>query len=88
MSGEIQVPIPINEPVLSYAPGSPEKKELQEKLASMAGEDIEIPAIIGGKEISSGDLVDATMPHRHQHRLGRWHRAGREHVEEAIKAAA
>ncbi len=88
MSGDIQVPIPVNEPVLPYTPGSPEKKELKEKLDSMAGDEIEIPAIIGGKEIYSGDLVDATMPHRHRHRLGRWHRAGRELVEEAIKAAA
>ena len=88
MSGDIQVPIPVNEPILSYLPGSPEKKELKEKLDSMAGDEIEIPAIIGGKEIFTGDLVDATMPHRHRHRLGRWHRAGREHVEEAIKAAA
>ena len=88
MSGDIQVPIPVNEPVLSYLPGSPEKKELKEKLDSMAGEEIEIPAIIGGKEIFTGDLVDATMPHRHGHRLGRWHRPGREHVEEAIKEAA
>ncbi|MCZ6858429.1 MAG: aldehyde dehydrogenase family protein, partial [Gemmatimonadetes bacterium] len=88
MNGDIQVPIPVNEPILPYTPGSPEKRELKEKLDSMAGEEIEIPAIIGGKEIYSGDLVDATMPHCHQHRLGRWHRAGREHVEEAIKAAA
>jgi len=88
MSGDIQVPLPVNEPILPYTPGSPEKKELKEKLDSMAGEEIEIPAIIGGKEIYSGDLVDATMPHRHQHRLGQWHRAGRKHVEEAIKAAA
>ena len=65
MSGDIQVPIPVNEPVLAYAPGSPEKKELKDKLASMAGEEIEIPAIIGGKEIFTGDLSDATMPHRH-----------------------
>ena len=88
MSGDMQVPIPVNEPVLSFSPGSPEKTELKEKLDSMASEEIEIPAIIGGKEIFSGDLVDATMPHRHAHRLGRWHRAGREHVEEAIRAAA
>ena len=88
MSGDIQVPIPVNEPVLRYTAGSPEKRELKAKLGAMASEDIEIPIIIGGEEIRTGDLVDAVMPHRHGHRLGRWHRAGREHVEAAIQASA
>ncbi len=88
MSGDIQLPIPVNEPVLPYTAGSPEKRELQAKLGAMASEDIEIPIIIGGEEIRTGDLVDAVMPHRHGHRLGRWHRAGREHVEAAIQASA
>lgn len=88
MSGDIQVPIPVNEPVLGYAAGSPEKGELKEKLRAMASEEIEIPAIIGGEEIRTGDLVEARIPHRHGHRLGRWHRAGTEHVEAAIRAAA
>lgn len=88
MSGDIQVPIPVNEPVLPYTAGSPEKKELKAKLGAMASEEIEIPVVIGGEEIRTGDLVDAVMPHRHGHRLGRWHRAGREHVEAAIRASA
>ena len=88
MSGDIQVPIPVNEPVLRYTAGSPEKRELKAKLGAMASEDIEIPIIIGGEEIRTGDLVDAVMPHRHGQRLGRWHRAGREHVEAAIQASA
>ena len=88
MSGDIQVPIPVNEPVLPYTAGSPEKKELKAKLGAMASEEIEIPVIIGGEEIRTGDLVDAVVPHRHGHRLGRWHRAGREHVEAAIRASA
>jgi 1-pyrroline-5-carboxylate dehydrogenase len=88
MSGDIQVPIPVNEPVLSYTAGSPEKKELKDRLEKMASEEIEIPTIIGGEEIHTGDLVDAVMPHRHNHKLGRWHRAGREHVEAAIQASA
>ncbi len=87
MSGDIQVPIPVNEPVLPYTAGSPEKKELKAKLGAMASEEIEIPIVIGGEEIRTGDLVDAVMPHRHGHRLGRWHRAGREHVEAAIRAS-
>jgi 1-pyrroline-5-carboxylate dehydrogenase len=88
MSGDIQVPIPVNEPVLSYTAGSPEKKELKDRLQKMALGEIEIPTIIGGEEIHTGDLVDAVMPHRHGHKLGRWHRAGREHVEAAIRASA
>ena len=88
MSGDIQVPIPVNEPVLPYTAGSTEKKELKAKLGAMASEEIEIPIVIGGEEIRTGDLVDAVMPHRHGHRLGRWHRAGREHVEAAIRASA
>lgn len=88
MSGDIQVPIPVNEPVLPYTEGSPEKRELKAKLGAMASGEIEIPIIIGGEEIRTGDLVDAVMPHRHGHRLGRWHRAGREHVEAAIRASA
>ena len=88
MSGDIQVPIPVNEPVLSYTAGSPEKRELKAKLGAMASEEIEIPVIIGGEEIRTGDLVEAVMPHRHGHILGRWHRAGREHVEAAIRASA
>ncbi len=88
MSGDIQVPIPVNEPVLPYTACSPEKKELKAKLGAMASEEIEIPVVIGGEEIRTGDLVDAVMPHRHGHRLGRWHRAGREHVEAAIRASA
>ncbi|MCH8255553.1 MAG: 1-pyrroline-5-carboxylate dehydrogenase, partial [Gemmatimonadetes bacterium] len=59
MSGDVQVPIPVNEPVLSYTAGSPEKRELKAKLGAMASEDIEIPIIIGGEEIRTGDLVDA-----------------------------
>ncbi len=84
---DIQVPIPVNEPVFSYAPGSPEKQELKDKLQTMASEEIEIPVIIGGEEIHTGDLVDAVMPHRHGHKLGRWHRAGAEHVEAAIRSS-
>lgn len=88
MSGDIQVPIPVNEPVLPYTAGSPEKKELKAKLGAMASEEIEIPVVIGGEEIRTGDLVEAVVPHRHGHILGRWHRAGREHVEAAIRASA
>ena len=88
MSGDIQVPIPVNEPVLPYAAGSPEKRELKAKLQEMSSQEVEIPLIIGGKEIRTGKMNDAIMPHRHGHILGHGHRAGAAEVAAAIKAAA
>ena len=87
MSGDIQVPIPVNEPVLSFTPGSPEKRELKAKLREMSSREIEIPLIIGGNDVHTGKLNDAIMPHRHGHILGHGHRAGVAEVEAAIKAA-
>ena len=86
-SGTRRVPPPVNEPVKSYAPGSPEKMGLKTRLASMAQERIDIPIIIGGKEIRTGDLAQAVMPHDHKHVLADWHRATPAHVHEAIAAA-
>lgn len=78
---------PQNEPVHHYAPGSPEKKELKKELQRIAGREIEIPLIIGGKEIKTGDLGEVVMPHDHGHVLARFHRAGEKEVEMAIEAA-
>ena len=64
-SGNRRVPPAVNEPVRSYAPGSPEKTALKARLASMASERIEIPVIIGGKEYRSGEMAQAVMPHAH-----------------------
>ena len=86
-SGTRQVPLPVNEPVKSYAAGSPEKAALKARLASMAKERIDIPIIIGGKEIRTGDLGQAVMPHDHKHVLADWHRASPAHVNQAIAAA-
>ena len=86
-SGTRQVPLPVNEPVRSYAAGSPEKAALKTRLASMAKERIDIPIIIGGKEIRTGDLGQAVMPHDHKHVLADWHRASPAHVNQAIAAA-
>ena len=86
-NGNRRVPQAVNEPVRSYAPGSPEKTALKARLASMASERIEIPVIIGGKEYRSGDLSQAVMPHAHQHVLADWHRATKEHVALAIDAS-
>ena len=86
-SGNRRVPPPVNEPVKAYAPGSPEKAALKERLRQMAGERIEIPVIIGGKEVFTGNKGTAVMPHDHAHVLADWHKASREHVEQAVRAA-
>jgi 1-pyrroline-5-carboxylate dehydrogenase len=86
-NGVRRVPQAVNEPIRSYADGSPEKKALKERLESMAGERIEIPVIIGGKEYRSGELARSVMPHDHQHVLADWHKASTKHVEMAIEAA-
>lgn len=88
MDGDIQVPLPVNEPVRSYAPGTPERREIKEHLARMASERVEIPLIIGGKEVRTGNTCQAVMPHRHGHVLGVWHQAGPKEVVQAIEAAA
>ncbi|MBU8871979.1 MAG: L-glutamate gamma-semialdehyde dehydrogenase [Gemmatimonadales bacterium] len=82
-----QVPNPENEPVKGYAQGSPEKKEMKAALKKMAAEKIEIPMVIGGKEIRTGDLADCVMPHDHKHVLGQYHKGGQKEVKAAITAA-
>ncbi|HSM60972.1 MAG TPA: L-glutamate gamma-semialdehyde dehydrogenase [Longimicrobiales bacterium] len=84
----MRVPAPINEPVLSYAPGTPERAALKERLAEMAGQQVEIPLVIGGEEVRTGDTFDIVAPHDHGHVLARAHRAGPEEVDKAVAAAA
>jgi 1-pyrroline-5-carboxylate dehydrogenase len=83
-----RIPAPVNEPNLTYLPGSPERIDLKSRLASMAAERIEIPLIIGGCEIRTGQTGQAVMPHDHRHVLADWHKAAPQHVEQAIAAAA
>lgn len=78
---------PANEPVLSYAPGSPEKKQLKQELKRQANQHVEIPVIIGGKEYFTGDTGDLIMPHDHQHKLGTWHKADEKLIALAIETA-
>src|SRR6185503_18044704 len=82
-----RVPTPVNEPVRAYAPGSPEKAELKARLASMAKERVEIPLIIGGKEIRTGKTGQSVMPFQHKHVLADYHMAEPKHVQMAVKAA-
>ncbi len=86
-NGIVPIPKPNNEPVLSYAPGSPEKTSLKARARQMLAEEIEIPLIIGGKEVRTGNTAGAVCPHDHRHVLGIYHKAGPREVEMAIDAS-
>ena len=84
MSGTIRVPPPVNEPVLSYAPGTPERAELKAALRTICDQDADIPVIIGGEEIRTGKTHPLLAPHDRGLRLGVWHEAGAEEAGRAI----
>ena len=84
MNGVIKIPRPTNEPVMVFAPGSPEKVSLKSELTRMLGEEIEIPLIIGGKEIRTGNFAECRCPHDHNHLLGRYHKAGPDEITMAV----
>jgi 1-pyrroline-5-carboxylate dehydrogenase len=86
--GIFRPPAAHNEPVRAYAPGSPERAELKVRLAQMETERLDVPCVIGGEEIRTGDTAQAVMPHRKDHVLADVHRAGTHEVERAIKASA
>lgn len=86
--GTRRVPPAVNEPVRAYAPGSPERAALQTRLDQMAAEQIEIPVVIGGRRIHTGDTGAVRMPCDHQHVLATYHKATPALVREAIAAAA
>jgi 1-pyrroline-5-carboxylate dehydrogenase len=88
LNGRPNIPIPVNEPIKPYVPGSPERKSLQEELKRQLRKEVEIPVVIGGKHIRTGNLCDCRCPHEHKHVLGRYHNAGKKEVELAVKAAA
>ena len=81
------IPKPINEPIRNYEPGSPEKASLKEKLAELSQKEIEIPLIIGGKEVRTGDTGKCIMPHNHGHVLATFHQAGEKEVTQAIESS-
>jgi 1-pyrroline-5-carboxylate dehydrogenase len=85
--GFFKVPAPVNEPVKNYAPGSAERKELQDTLAKMKSEVYDIPMYINGKEVRTGNTVEIRPPHETKHLLGHYHRGTKEHVSQAIDAA-
>ncbi|MBN2489512.1 MAG: L-glutamate gamma-semialdehyde dehydrogenase [Planctomycetes bacterium] len=86
--GTYCTPVPHNEPVKNYAPGSPERAAIKACLQRMAAETVEVPLVIGGEEVRTGRLAEMVMPHDRQHVLGTYHRATSEHVHAAIQAAA
>jgi len=83
----VSVPDPVNEPVLSYAPGSPEKARLKAALAEVEREVVEIPCVVGGQRIRTGTLREVVMPHRHGHVVARFHAADVATAEQAVRAA-
>jgi len=86
-NGHRRVPPPVNEPIRSYAPGSPERASLKARLKTMAAEKVDMPLIIGGKEVKTGTCGQSVMPHDHAHVLGEYHKATEQHVLHAVDAA-
>ena len=86
-NGHRRTPPPINEPIRSYAPGTADRAELKARLDSMATERVDIPIVIDGREIRTGETTRVVMPHAHQHVLAEWHAATVSHVAQAIDAA-
>ena len=83
----VRVPTPINEPVKDYAPGSPERTSLKRKLDQMSGERIDIPMVIGGRDVTSGEIYETVMPHAKKHILGDVHQSNASHFASAVEAA-
>ncbi len=81
------MPTPQNEPVQGYGPGSPEKAKLKAALAELSGKQLDIPVVINGEEIRTGNVGKCVMPHNHGHVLGQFHQAGTKEVEAAIEGA-
>ncbi len=82
-----KVPQPINESIQLYRPGSPERIELKKKLYELKAEQVEVPLIINGEEVKTGNTAEMRIPHDHKHLLGVYHKAGKKEVEQAIEAA-
>ena len=86
--GIFRPPPPVNEPIKSYAPGTPEREEIRVRLAEMERERLDVPCVIGGEEMRTGDTVQAVMPHRKDHVLADVHQGGAAEVDRAVKASA
>lgn len=85
--GTFSYPMPVNEPVLNYGPGSPEKKRLKEVLAELKKQEMDIPMYIGDKEVRTNQKKAIHPPHETKHVLGYFHAGEEKHVNQAIDAA-
>ncbi len=85
--GTFSYPLPANEPILNYGPGSAEKKRLKEVLAELKKQVADIPMYIGGKEVRTNKKVSLHPPHETAHILGHFHAGEEKHVKQAIEAA-
>ncbi|SEA39553.1 L-glutamate gamma-semialdehyde dehydrogenase [Psychroflexus halocasei] len=85
--GFFQVPPAINEPIKSYAPGTPERESVLKKYKELYNQKTEVPLYIGSKEIKTGNTGSIRPPHDHQHEVGVYHKAEKTHIEEAIKSS-
>lgn len=85
--GDFYYPVPVNEPVLSYAPGSKEKIALKKLLKEFKSEKVDVPMYIGNEEIRTGNKKELRPPHEHKHLLGYYHEGDASHVKKAIDAA-
>jgi 1-pyrroline-5-carboxylate dehydrogenase len=83
----LKVPTPSNEPVYGYAPGTSERDMLKAAIEEIKARKVEIPLIIGGKEVRTGNMGKVVMPHDHQYELGEYHIAGEKEINMAIDAA-
>ncbi|WP_372944509.1 L-glutamate gamma-semialdehyde dehydrogenase [Muriicola sp.] len=85
--GFFQVPVAYNEPIKSYAPGTPEREAVLKQYKAYYNGKVDIPLYIGSKEIRTGNTRPLSPPHDHQHKVGQYHLAEKKHVAEAIKTA-
>src|SRR5690606_6674612 len=87
LKGFFNVPVPVNEPVYSYAPGTTERALLKAAIEEARSQKIDVPMYIGGEEVYTGKKVRLTPPHDHTHVLGHYSQGTKAHVKQAIQAA-
>ena len=85
--GIYRVPVAINEPVKNYAPGSPERASLKKEIERLRSQVMDIPMVIGGKEVRTDNRTEIHPPHDRKHLLGHYHKGDGSHVQMAIAAA-
>ncbi len=86
-NSQFRVPNPVNEPVHSYAPGTPAREALVAKYNEMYAGHVDVPMFINGEEVRTGQTVNITPPHDRHHTIGAWHRGDKTHVQAAVDAA-